>query len=113
MNARLSETISVRPDDPNSLMTAIGQLAEHVNELHQDIGLLSVCIGMLVNAGDRGFLAQPNGAREIVQLLLGELEDRAPLAAMQLRAGLNAPIGTPPPDGETKLTLVTSERKVA
>lgn len=113
MSIELPDTITVNSDDPSSMATAIGKLAEHVNELHQDVGLLSVCIGMLVNAGDRGYLAQPNAAREIVHVLLAGLGDRAPLAAMQLRAGLDAPIGTPPPDGGTKLTLVSTEKKAA
>jgi hypothetical protein len=72
-------------------------------------------IGAQRREGDagRGHLAQPNAAREIVNLLLEALEERAPLAATQLRAGLDAPIGTPPPDGGTRFTLVVSAKKAA
>lgn len=48
--------------------------------------------------------------------LLETYGKRAPVAAMQLQWALDAPIGSPPPDGGKRLTIVRSdkgERKAA
>jgi hypothetical protein len=74
---------------------------------------LSLAIGLLVNAGNAGYLAQPNATRDILALLIEKYEKDAPLSAEQLKVALAAPLETPPPNGGTRLRVVQGEKKAA
>jgi hypothetical protein len=109
----LPATISIDSSDPVSLAKALQDIARHVQALHNDVGLLSYAIGILVNAGEEGHLAQPNATREILGLVIDQFGKQAPTSAAQLTAALAVPLGTPPPDGGTRLRIGQDEKKAA
>jgi hypothetical protein len=113
INIPEAETITIKTDDPASIAHAFERLAVHIDALHKDVGLLSFAIGTLVNAGDAGHLAQPNATREILSKVIEFFEKDAPLSAMQLSAGLDLPLGSPPPKGRERLKIVQDEKKAA
>jgi hypothetical protein len=113
MNIEKQETISIDPADPASIGKAFTDIVRHIQALHNDVGLLSLAIGLLANAGDAGYLAQPNATRDILGLLVEKYEKDAPLSAAQLKTALAAPMGTPPPNGGTRLRIVRGEKKAA
>jgi hypothetical protein len=113
MNVGEAETITISMDDPATLAHAFERVLAHIDALHMDIGMLSVAIGVLVNAGDAGHLAQPGATRSFLEAVITQFEEKAPLSAMQLRAALAAPLGSPPPQSRKRLRIVQGEKKAA
>jgi hypothetical protein len=112
MNVPTTDTIEINAADPASVGVALQKVVDHIMALHMDVGLLSLTIGTLVNAGDAGLLAYPNMTRVIVSTLLENLGEKAPLAALQIGQGLDLPLGSPP-KGRKRLKIVQGEKKAA
>lgn len=113
MTDQTTEAFEINPADPASLARCLQQIVRRLQSLHKDIGLLSLTIGTLVNAGDAGLLAQPNATREIVRRILENFGKEAPLAALQIGWGLEIPFDPPPPKGRKRLRIVQDEKTAA